>query len=230
MKAKTLIIILAVVLIVAAGCQWFAPVGKSYTYTPIWTLQNFSAPWRNSTSNYITLPATTDYTGTSYTITGNVQNTNLIYKTAKLRNSAGTWTDVTLTGTASPYTNWLKSSATINIVGNLGTYADGSNVNFAVYTCNINTAAKDWDCAWRLQFTTLNELPLTCGGTAPTPANAVVGPSTYTTGYTPISWTYDSTATTSTSCKWKCNTGYYQSESACVAVKTEGQLCTINAQ
>ncbi|MEM7827057.1 MAG: NosD domain-containing protein [Candidatus Aenigmatarchaeota archaeon] len=53
-----------------------------------------------------------------------------------------------------------------------------------------------------------------CTGVEPTGAGVIKGPSNFTTqgySYTPKTWTYDNTASTSTPCKWKCDIGYQQS-------------------
>jgi len=71
------------------------------------------------------------------------------------------------------------------------------------------------------------ENPQLCGGTAPIESNFIQGPITYLHGYTPTSWQYNESATTSTSCKWKCNEGYIHSGNRCVKC-TSGDCCNVS--
>lgn len=66
-----------------------------------------------------------------------------------------------------------------------------------------------------------------CTGTAPSGAGVIQGSSSYTSGtYTPTAWTYSTTASGSTPCKWKCTTGYHQVGNTCVQDCTN--ICTNN--
>ncbi|MDI6721569.1 MAG: PKD domain-containing protein, partial [Candidatus Aenigmarchaeota archaeon] len=55
-----------------------------------------------------------------------------------------------------------------------------------------------------------------CGGAEPSGLGIVKGLVGFTSGPAQ-SWTYDTTATTSTPCKWKCGAGYRQSGNGCVS-------------
>jgi cysteine-rich repeat protein len=55
-----------------------------------------------------------------------------------------------------------------------------------------------------------------CTGTVPIGGDIIRGPSNYLYGTTPTSWQYNDSATTSTRCKWKCNSGFIQDGLNCV--------------
>ncbi|MBI2580042.1 MAG: hypothetical protein HYW27_04015, partial [Candidatus Aenigmarchaeota archaeon] len=54
-----------------------------------------------------------------------------------------------------------------------------------------------------------------CGGTPPAGGNFIRGPWTYTGAG--LLWEYSDSATTTTPCRWKCESGYQQSGNECVA-------------
>ncbi len=101
------------------------------------------------------------------------------------------------------------------IIGQAWVYDDTSPYNACSWRCNSASGyikGTGDSCV----FATYN-----CGGTAPTTTTGTTkGPSTYSYGYTTTSWTYDTSATTSTSCKWKCDSGYVQSGNGCVPSNT----------
>lgn len=56
-----------------------------------------------------------------------------------------------------------------------------------------------------------------CAGIMPlNDGNSLIGPSTYSSGYTPVSWSYDLEANESSPCKWKCREGYIRNNNSCV--------------
>ena len=95
---------------------------------------------------------------------------------------------------------------TIN-AASLNAPAGGTNLYLCARDGAGNTATWNGVYNW--------ENPQSCSGTAPTGGNLVQGPTTYTYGYTPTSWTYNVSATTSTPCQWKCTSGV-QSGNTCI--------------
>jgi hypothetical protein len=62
-----------------------------------------------------------------------------------------------------------------------------------------------------------------CTGTLPTQVNGMTrGPTTYLTGSSTTSWTYSNSATTNSSCLWKCDLGYIKQSNTCVLAVCTG--------
>ncbi|MBI2172831.1 MAG: hypothetical protein HYT73_01305 [Candidatus Aenigmarchaeota archaeon] len=64
-----------------------------------------------------------------------------------------------------------------------------------------------------------------CSGSTPSGTNLIKGSSWYSAGET-SAWTYDESATTSTECRWKCESGYQRNGNSCTAVSSVVYVCT----
>ncbi len=70
-----------------------------------------------------------------------------------------------------------------------------------------------------------------CSGTVPTGNNIFKGPTSYAYtlgGNQTTSWTYNANATNSTSCLWKCISGYKLSGSVCILDDIDPPQCTVS--
>ena len=113
-----------------------------------------------------------------------------------------------------------------NITGNFANGTNYSKVDFCInttmlkeYSCNADLSSNESNitCANGCLDNACNQpaqATYNCTGTAPVRANGVIiGPNITTSASN--AWAYSPSATTSTSCRWKCDSGYSQNGNTC---------------